>query len=225
MKKLAFLLAAIVFFFSCKTDKTESNTAENMASDPIVDHLATANGYLLFKDVQQLNFTFNAQVNDTIRSKRSWKWYPQERKVELTESGKVSSYINDGALKEDDKIIDQKFINDSYWLLFPYQLMWSSYELEHLGKTVAPISGEELEQISVIYPGKGGYTPGDTYHLFLTDGNEFIREWTYKSADGRELSTTWEDYKSFEGITISQMHKSADGSFQLFFTDIEVIKD
>ena len=50
-----------------------------------------------------------------------------------------------------------------------------------------------------------------------------IREWVYKSSDGgREMATTWEDYKDFKGIKIATMHKSKDDSFELFFDDISV---
>lgn len=225
MKKLFFFLTLSLSLYGCKEEgnKAESPEAEN-SKDPITTEIAMANGYSSFEDVRQLNFTFNVKVNDTVRSQRSWKWYPTESKVELSENGEVSSYVNDGELAEEEKALDQKFINDTYWLLFPYQLMWSDYDLERNRSAVAPISGEEMDKISIIYSNEGGYTPGDTYHLFLKEDNS-IREWTYESADGRNLSTTWEDYETFNGITIAKMHKSADESFQLFFTDIEVIKD
>ncbi|UJH91098.1 hypothetical protein LZ575_21010 [Antarcticibacterium sp. 1MA-6-2] len=223
MNKLYFLLAISLFLGSCKNESTPSTSVETETTkDPLTTEIALANGFSNFENVEQLNFTFNVKVNDTLRSQRSWKWFPMDEKVELTENGSTLSYINDGDLTDEEKSIDQKFINDSYWLLFPYQLMWSDYEFEQNRSAVAPISGEPMRQVSISYTNDGGYTPGDTYHLFLDNENSLIKEWTYESSQGRTMSTTWEDYETFNGITIAQMHKSEDGSFQLYFTDIEV---
>lgn len=223
MNKFCLLVAASLILGSCKNESAPSVSIETETTkNSVTTEIALANGYSNFENVEQLNFTFNVKANDTVRSQRSWKWFPQEKKVELTENGTTLSYINDGELTEEEKSIDQKFINDSYWLLFPYQLVWSDYEFEENRSAVAPISGEQMKQLSISYTNDGGYTPGDTYHLFMDEENSLIREWTYESSQGRTMSTTWEDYETFNGITIAQMHKSKDESFQLYFTDIEV---
>lgn len=222
MKNFFVIIFAILVLTACRNDGSTTQRDATRTDDPITNEIAMANGYGNFEDVRQLNFTFNVRVNDTVRSQRTWNWFPGEDRVELTEQGVTSSYVNRGDLSEEDKAIDQKFINDTYWLLFPYQLVWSDYESEHDRNAIAPISKEPMQMLSIKYPGEGGYTPGDTYHIFFKDDN-MIREWTYESSGGRSLSTTWEDYETFNGITIAQMHKSEDESFQLFFTDIDVI--
>lgn len=222
MNRLYLFLAISLFLGSCKNDSAPAAVDSETTKDPLTTEIALANGFSNFEKVEQLNFTFNVKVNDTVKSQRSWKWFPKEKKVELTQQGVTSSYINDGELDEEEKTIDQKFINDTYWLLFPFQLVWSDYNFEQKRNAVAPISGKQMKQVSISYTSNGGYTPGDTYHLFLDEENSLIREWTYESSQGRTMSTTWEDYKTFNGITIAQMHKSKDESFQLYFTDIEV---
>ena len=225
MKKLLFCLLCSLFLFGCKNEEKKVTIEDNpgRSNDPLTTQIAFANGFKNFEDVKQLNFTFNVKVNDSLRTERAWKWFPQEDKIELTEKGETSTYINDGDLNEAEKTIDQKFINDIYWFLFPYQLIWSEYESEHNRSAQAPISKETMQQLTVKFAGDGGYTPGDSYHLYFND-DMMIREWTYESSGGRTLSTTWEDYETFEGITVSKTHKSEDGSFELFFTNIEVIK-
>lgn len=231
MKKFYFLTLLTLLIIGCKNDaKDESanqdqaaTSAASSADESITKQIAMANGYENFKDVKQLNFTFNVKVNDTVRSQRAWKWYPQEERVELIEKEQTSTYVNDGDLTDEEKAIDQKFINDSYWLLFPYQLEWSEYTVEHSQNAEAPISKDTMEQVSIIYATEGGYTPGDTYHLFLND-DKIIQEWTYVSSTGRTMATTWEDYEEIQGLNLAKMHKSEDGSFQLYFTDLEVIK-
>lgn len=220
MKNLLPLCFLLLLFTGCKNGSEENSENSYTSEDPVTTKIAYANGFQNFDEVEQLNFTFNVKVGDTIRSQREWKWFPGEERVELTEKGTTASYINDGDLTEEEKAIDQKFINDSYWLLFPFHLMWSEYEFDHSPGGVAPISQQPMEEVIIKFTNEGGYTPGDTYHLFLKDN--VIQEWTYVSSSGRSLSTTWEDYETFGGISIAKMHKGPDGNFQLYFTDIEV---
>lgn len=233
MKKIVLVIFCSFLFLNCKNENEsqtetsgvieESEESSVLTNDPLTTKIALASGYENFEDVKQLKFTFNVKVNDTLRSSRTWKWFPQEDKVELVEKGETFSYMNDGDFDEAETALDQKFINDTYWLLFPFHLVWSDYEIEHTRSAVALISGKNMQQLSVMFDSEGGYTPGDTYHLFFTDDN-MIKEWTYESSGGRSLSTTFEDYETYEGITIAKTHKSEDGSFELFFTDIEVVK-
>ncbi len=225
MKKIPFFIIIIGLLFGCK-DKNDNCYAEEKEIDkdqPINMQVAIANGFEEFEDVKQINFTFNVKVNDTLRTSRSWKWYPQEDRIELTEKGETILYENDGDFNEAEQAADRKFINDSYWFLFPYQLVWSDFNMEHTKTAEAPISKEQMQQLTINFENQGGYTPGDTYHIYFKD-DKLIREWTYVSSGGRSFSTTWEDYEDFDGIKIAKMHKRADESFQLFFTDVEVIK-
>lgn len=223
MKKFNLLIICSIFLLSCKNPGEKSQGETNQVDEAINIQIANANGFEEFENVKQISFTFNVKVNDTLRSERAWKWFPQEDRVELTEKGETLSYLNDGELTEEEQGIDRKFINDSYWLLFPYQLIWSDFDMERVSTSQAPISGDQMEQLSIFFSDNGGYTPGDTYHIFFGD-DKLIREWTYVSSGGRTMSTTWEDYETYEGIPVSTMHKSEDGSFQLFFTDIEIVK-
>lgn len=225
MKKIIFFLTFCSLLTGCKNDTNSSAVADesSQTGESIASKIALAYGYDNFEDVKQMNFSFNVKINDTIRSTRTWNWYPQEDRVELIENGESFSYNQDGEYDETETAADQKFINDTYWLLFPYQLMWSEYESDLNRMAVAPISQEEVQQLSVKFDNEGGYTPGDTYHLYLNSDN-IIEEWTFESSDGRTLTTTWEDYETFNGITIAKSHKTEDGSFELYFDDIEVIK-
>ena len=224
MKKNLTLLALLIFIVSCKNDpkKAEAVEDESAFEEPITREIALANGFENFEDINQINFTFNVKVNDTLRSERAWKWFPKENKVELTEKGETLSYTLDGDLNEKETQTDQKFVNDRYWLLFPYELVWSEYDFEYNPNSVAPISEKEMHEVTIKYADTSGYTPGDSYLIYFDEDDKMIREWTYQSAGGGGLSTTWEDYETFNGITIAKMHKSGDGSFQLYFTDIMV---
>ena len=223
MKRFLSLCTVLLLLAGCKNEPEKKDIFETSTSNAktIATKIAYANGFKNFKKVNQLNFTFNVKVNDTVRSQRSWKWYPKENKIELTEKGETISYVKKDTLDEQAKAADQKFINDTYWLLFPYQLMWSKFESKFSPMAIGPISQKQMQGLTINYSGNGGYTPGDTYHLYFLE-DLIIKEWTYESAGGRTFSTTWEDYETFNGITISKMRKNQDGSFQVYFTNIEV---
>jgi len=223
MKKLLFTVLAGALMISCNEKKKEQQ--EEIAQDPnleIHEKIAMANGFEEFDSISKVKFTFNVKMNDTVRSERRWTWNRESGKISLIEKDSTMSYIKKDSLAKDKEYIDQRFVNDSYWLLFPYQLKWSDAKFSDAETTKAPISEDEMQMLTVSFPSEGGYTPGDSYDIYFDD-DYMIQEWVYKASDGdREMATTWEDYGDYNGVKISKMHKSKDGNFELFFTDVSV---
>lgn len=222
MKKILLICILGILSGSCKNEnKQQEETAEKPDLE-IYEQIAMANGFKEFDSISQIKFTFNVAVNDSLRSKRQWTWNLESNKISLVEKDSVMSYTRKDSLSKENEYIDQRFVNDSYWLLFPFQLKWSDAEISETRSAQAPISGQEMQMLTARYPSEGGYTPGDSYDIYF-DEDHMIREWVYKASGGeREMATTWEDYEAFQGIKISKMHKSQDGSFELYFTDISV---
>ena len=227
MKKISLLFLAVTLLMSCKNDQNSQETVNNGSTEPREEmtpqkEIAMANGLKEFDNIENLEFTFNVEVNDTLRSSRHWKWNTKTGKISMTEKDSTTTYTKNDSVSESDKYIDQRFINDTYWLLFPYQLEWSDANISKVSEKAAPISGDTLQMLTASYPSEGGYTPGDSYDIYFNEDN-MIQEWVYKSANGkREMPTTWEDYEDHKGLKIAKMHQSPDGSFKLFFTDIKV---
>lgn len=222
MKKLIAMSVLGCFLMSCNDQKKEEVAPENNPNLEVHEKIAMANGFEEFDSINKIRFTFNVEMNDTLRSERRWVWNVGSDEISLTEKDSTMSYTRKDSLAEDKEYIDQRFVNDSYWLLFPYQLKWSLADFSEPKTAKAPISGEEMQMMTVSYPENGGYTPGDSYDIYFDD-EYMIQEWVYKSAGGeREMATTWEDYEDFNGVKISKMHKSEDGNFQLYFSDISV---
>ncbi|PRX45818.1 hypothetical protein [Salegentibacter salegens] len=223
MKKLLFFTFLISALISCKNNETNIGKETAAETDRSIEQqIAEAHGLNNFAEVEEIQFTFNVKVEDSLRTSREWTWNPQTDEIRLTEGDISRTYTKTDNIAENDKDIDQKFINDSYWFLFPFQMVWSDAEISEEKTGVAPISKKEMNYLEVSYKGEGGYTPGDTYVVYYKD-DYLLEEWIYKSADGqREMPTTWEDFEDFQGLKISKSHKSPDGSFELFFTDIEV---
>lgn len=227
MKKISLLFLAVTLLMSCKNDQNSQETVNNGSTEPREEmtpqkEIAMANGLKEFDNIENLEFTFNVEVNDTLRSSRHWQWNTKTGKISMTEKDSTITYTKNDSVSESDKYIDQRFINDTYWLLFPYQLEWSDANISKVSEKAAPISGDTLQMLTASYPSEGGYTPGDSYDIYFNEDN-MIQEWVYKSANGkREMPTTWEDYEDHKGLKIAKMHQSPDGSFKLFFTDIKV---
>ncbi|WP_037315282.1 hypothetical protein [Salegentibacter sp. Hel_I_6] len=223
MKKLLLFTFLFSVLISCKNNETKiGEKVETEDAKSIEQQIAEAHGLNNFDEVEEIQFTFNVKVQDSVRTSRSWTWKPQTDEIRLTEGDISRNYTKTDSIAESDKDIDQKFINDSYWLLFPYQMVWSDAKISEEKTGTAPISKEEMNYLEVSYKDEGGYTPGDTYVVYYDD-DLLLKEWIYKSADGnREMPTTWEDFEDFQGLKIARSHKSPDGSFELFFSDIEV---
>ncbi|WBL26284.1 hypothetical protein [Zunongwangia sp. HGR-M22] len=232
MKKIILPFLFVLSIVACKNTENENTSSEmdtettevttSNEKEGIGKTIAMANGLDKFEKAEEIEFTFNVKIQDSLRSSRHWKWNRKTNEISLTEGDTTLSYTKNDSIPQDKKDIDQKFINDSYWLLFPYQLVWSDAKLTEEKEVAAPISGDTLSKLEVAYSNDGGYTPGDTYDIYYGNDN-MIKEWVYKAAAGdRQMATTWEDYEEFMSIPIAKMHKSEDGSFQLYFTDIVI---
>ena len=71
--------------------------------------------------------------------------------------------------------VDPSFINDNYWTLFPFHAYWDkSASAIDQGKFNLPVGPGMAELIPVKYPADGGYTPGDTWDLYVGKDNRVV---------------------------------------------------
>ncbi len=192
--------------------------------------LADAYGLKNFDQVEELRYTFNVKLPDRVVS-RAWSWEPKKDRVTFrgtAEQGGTVTYersVLAGQAAEPVKKVDPQFVNDNYWLLFPLRLYWdqSAAVTEDETPVNLPIGTGLARRMVVKYPANEGYTPGDVYELFI-DGADRIAQWIYrKGGDPKPTRvTTWEAYQKVGPLTLSLDHKSADGAFRVWFTDVAV---
>ena len=224
-KNLVVCMVTLSLVFSCKEqqkttiEKVEA-TEEEMS---IPEQVAAANGFDQWANVNSITFTFNVDRNES-HFERTWSWSPKTNDVIFMTREDTIAYNR----KAVDTVLaktDAGFINDKFWLLAPYQLVWdeNGYTYEHEATSTAPISQKPMQKLTIVYGNEGGYTPGDAYDLYFED-DFIVKEWAFRKGNQEEpnMVTTWEGYKNFEGLNIATMHQRTDEDFKLFFTGIKV---
>lgn len=231
MKKYAQILILSLLVASCKQGSQDLNGLKKNETTPMesdvmttAQKIAEASGFSQWKDVSEISFTFNVDRGDN-HFQRSWTWEPKSGAITMISEKDTVAY-NRSTMDSLQQKTDAAFINDKYWLLAPFQLVWDKdLRFEETNAVTAPISKDTLKQLTITYPNEGGYTPGDAYDFFY-DENYNIKEWNYRKANAEKptMSTTWEEYKIFNGLEIATKHKDSTGNFKLYFTNISVKK-
>ena len=186
---------------------------------PVVEQLAKTYGLDSFGQIEAIRYTFNVGINLS----RSWTWQPKTD--EVTYEGKDKSgksvkvtYLRSQLASQSvavQKDIDPAFLNDQYWLLLPFHVAWDTNAMvENAGVQKLPMGGGSAEKVVVKYPSHGGYSPGDTWDLYVGPDRR-IKEIVYHRGGPQKPSVviaTWADYKKAGPLLVSLDHQAtADG--------------
>ena len=191
--------------------------------------IAESYGLQHFSEVEKIQYTFNVKLGEMLIS-RVWIWEPRLDRVTFKgmDYQEAITYNRDeieGTESNKLKKIDAWFINDNYWLLFPYHVAWdTNAKVEDIGRKALPMGAEKARCVVVTYPATGGYTPGDVYDLFLDDQYRLM-QWVYRRG-GSEKPTrisTWEDHRKVGPLTVSLNHQGEDQNFRVWFTTVGVM--
>ena len=214
-------LAPIILVISLLTFGCNEEPAKALS---FTEKVAQANGIDSWDKITELSFTFNVD-RDTMHFERQWVWHPKTGEVSMTVNEETITY-NREAVDEKSLKADKAFINDTYWLLAPFKLVWDEgYTRDSIIKAEAPISKDSLYKLTIMYNNEVGYTPGDAYDFYIDD-DYMVKEWVYREGNSQAdcMMTTWEDYKKQGGISFSTMHNDDTGNFKLYFTDLNVTR-
>ncbi|RMB61003.1 hypothetical protein EAX61_05845 [Dokdonia sinensis] len=232
MTKQLFLAIAALSILACKNDTTTTQNTEEaitatqkLAELTEAEKIAMKNGFENWRDVKQIDFTFNVDRGGKNVAQRSWSWKPQSGDVTMIQGEDKVTY-NRASIDSTSMRADQGFINDKFWLLAPYQLVWDEGTTIKVSDTAtAPLSGNKTKMLTITYGSDGGYTPGDAYDFYYDD-DYIVDEWVFRKGNSEEPSmmTTFEGYQEFQGLNIATEHKDKEGNFKLYFTDIKVTK-
>lgn len=216
-RTLSPILFSLLLLLSCETEK-------KAATDDLPMQIAHAYGFDQLEDVQSISYTWNVRRDSVTVMVRDWKWDLVKGEVSYSDADTSATYL---LSEKTDQIkdIDHKFINDKYWLLYPFQLAWDKgFTTEITEDQTSPINGTPSTKLTVLYNNEDGYTPGDAYDVYV-DENKIIKEWVFRkgnAAEGRAF--TWENEKDFGGIKIALDHRMQNGEKIIWFTNVKVVK-
>jgi hypothetical protein len=201
---------------------------------PIVEQMAKTYGLDSFGQIEGIRYTFNLELPG-LKLSETWQWEPKTGKVSYEGKDKAGklvkvtylrSQLSSQAANVKDEI-EPAFVNDQYWLVFPFHVTWdTSAAVEDTGKHKLPLGKGSAERVVVKYPSEGGYTPGDTWELYVGSDNR-VQEFIYRRGGSKKPSVviaTWAGYKKAGPLLISTDHRgTADGKpLRLFFSNVSV---
>jgi len=204
---------------------------------PIVEQVAKKYGLDSFGQVDAIRYTFHVEFPG-VKASRSWVWEPKTDQVSFEGTDKEgkpvkATYLRSNLFNEPANVqneIDPAFVNDNYWLLFPLHASWDSgADVEDLGSQPLPLGKGSARRVAVKYPNPkegGGYTPGDTWELFVGRENR-VEEFIYRRGGPKKPSVviaSWAGYKKAGPLLISTDHRgTADGQpLQVSFSNVAV---
>ena len=216
MKKIIPLFVAVLVI-SFKSYSQTDGTA-------FAQKVADAYGIKKFKKAKSMSFTFNVKRDTFPSTYRSWDWNIEQNTVTMTTPKQTVTYRRDTIQSADMKSVDGRFINDQYWLIFPFHtVMDKGCTLTQKDNVTSPIGKANSTMLTVQYNNVDGYTPGDAYDLYV-DKNYMVTEWVYRSKGVAKpsLNTKWENIVKNKGVKTATNYPSEDGKFRIYFTGISI---
>ena len=211
-------------------------TAWAQTRPPIAEQMAKTYGLDAFGQIEAIRYTFNLDLGARKLS-RAWVWEPQADRISYEGKDKAgkpvqatymrSQLSSQPAVVKDD--IDPAFVNDQYWLVFPFHVVWDGANVEDTGLHKLPLGKGSARRVVVKYPSGGGYAPGDTWELYVGSDNRVKALVYHGGGPGiqkrpRVLIATWAGYKQAGPLLISSDHRgTADGKpVRVFFSNVSV---
>jgi hypothetical protein len=221
---LAFSMLLLIF----------SSISCSKKGNSVAEPIAKTYGLDSFGQIDAIRYTFNVEFPG-VNLSRSWIWEPKTGQVSYEGKDKEGkpvkvTYQRSQLNSQTDAVkneIDPGFVNDQYWLIFPFHAYWDTgADVQDKGAQQLPLGNGSAQLISVKYPSNIGYTPGDTWDLYLGKDNR-VEQFVYTRGGPKKPSVvkaTWEGYKKAGPLLISTDHRgTADGGpLHLFFSDVAV---
>ena len=169
---------------------------------PLAEQMAKAASIRLGKSRESANLQFGSSG---LTRSETWEWDPKIDRI--TYWGKDNegkpiklTYLRSQLSNQSDAIknkIYPAFINDQYWLIFPFHVVCDGATVTDEGIQKLPLGEGSAELIRVKYGSGHGYTPGDTWELYLGPDKR-VEEMVYRRGGKTKPSlviVTWEDYR------------------------------
>ncbi len=191
---------------------------------PIIEQIAKTYGLDSWDQIQAIRYTWNGEIPGVFNLSHSWEWEPKTSKISYEGKDKDGkpvkvTYMSSQLSSQPDSVkneVEPAFVNDNYWVLFPFHAYWdTSATVTDEGLHKLPLGTGSARLVSVKYPqAAGGYTPGDTWDLYVGKDNR-IEQMVYHRGGPKKpsvVTVTWTGYKKAGPLLVSTEHRgTADG--------------
>ena len=201
---------------------------------PAAERIAKAYGLDSWKQIDAIRYTFNLD-RPGVKLTRSWVWEPKTDRVTYEGKDKAgnpekATYVRTQLSSQPENVqkeIDPAFVNDQYWLIFPFHTCWdTAADVQDKGMQKLPLGKGSARLVSVKYPAAGGYTPGDTWDLYVGSNNR-VEELLFRHGVSQKPTikvtiVTWAGHKKAGPFLVSTDHRgTADGKpVTITFTNV-----
>jgi hypothetical protein len=203
---------------------------------PILENVAKTYGLDSWDKIEAIRYTWNGEIPGLFKASHTWEWEPKSGKISYEGKDKDGkpvkvTYDSSQLNSQSDQVkneIEPSFVNDNYWLLFPLHAYWdTSATVTDQGMKKLPIGSGSAELVSVKYPAEaGGYTPGDTWDLYVAKDDRVLAMVYHRGGDKKPslVTASWAGYKKAGPLLISTEHRgTADGKpLHIFITNVAV---
>ena len=202
---------------------------------PILEQIVKTYGLDSFGQIEAIRYTWNGEIPGVFKLAHTWEWEPRTGKVSYEGKDKDGkpvkvTYLRSALSSQPDAVkneVDPAFVNDNYWLVFPFHAYWdTSATVTDQGMHKLPVGNGSAKLVAVKYPTEGGYTPGDTWELYVGKDNR-VEYLVYRRGGTKKPSlviASWAGYKKAGPVLISTEHRgTADGKpLHIFISDVSV---
>jgi len=200
---------------------------------PIAEQIAKTYGLDSFGQIEAIRYTFNLDLG-ALKLSRAWVWEPKADRISYEGKDKAgkpvkATYVrsqlsSQPAVVKDE--VDPAFVNDQYWLIFPFHVVWDGANVEDTGMHKLPLGKGSAKRGVVKYPSGGGYSPGDTWELYV-GSDDRVKAFIFHRGGPqkpRVAIATCTGYKKARPLLISSDHRgTADGKpMRVFFSNVSV---
>jgi hypothetical protein len=199
---------------------------------PILDQIAKTYGIDSYGQIEAIRYTWNGEIPGLFKLAHAWEWEPKTGKISYEGKDKGGkpvkvSYMQSELNSQSDQVkneVQPAFVNDNYWLLFPFHAYWdSSATVTDKGMQKLPIGTGSATLVSVKYPAE---TAGDTWDLYVGK-NDRVQAMVFHRGGPKKpslVTATWTGYKKAGPLLVSTEHRgTADGKpLHIFITNVAV---
>jgi hypothetical protein len=203
---------------------------------PILEKVAKTYGIDSWDKVEAIRYTWSVDIPGLFKASHKWEWEPKTGKITFESTDKDGkpvkvTYDSSQLSSQSDQVkneVEPAFVNDNYWLLFPFHAYWdTSATVTDEGMKKLPVGTGSADLVSVKYPTEaGGYTPGDTWELYVGKDNrvEYLVFHHGGTKKPSLVNATWAGHKKAGPLLVSTEHRgTADGKpLHIFITGVAV---